>query len=68
MTLYEGRMEGVALQVSIPDDLPLILMDSIQMKRVLINLIDNALEALAANEHALSGLPAIWRVMIPWFG
>jgi signal transduction histidine kinase len=47
-------MEGVAVQVSIPDDFPLILMDSTQMKRVLINLIDNAMEALAAeNERSL---------------
>ena len=47
LTLYEGRMDGVALQVSIPETLPLILMDSTQMKRVLVNLIDNAMEALS---------------------
>ena len=47
LTLYEGRMDGVSVQVAIPADLPLILMDSTQMKRVLINLIDNAMEALA---------------------
>jgi two-component system nitrogen regulation sensor histidine kinase NtrY len=47
LKLYDGRMEGVQVQVHIPEDLPLILMDPTQMKRVLINLIDNALEALA---------------------
>jgi two-component system nitrogen regulation sensor histidine kinase NtrY len=47
LSLYEGRMEGVTLTVDIPEDLPPILMDSLQMKRVLVNLIDNALEALS---------------------
>jgi two-component system, NtrC family, nitrogen regulation sensor histidine kinase NtrY len=47
LALYEGRMEGIALSVEIPEDLPLVLMDSMQMRRVLINLIDNALEALS---------------------
>jgi nitrogen fixation/metabolism regulation signal transduction histidine kinase len=47
LALYEGRMEGIALTVQIPNDLPSILMDSMQMKRVLINLIDNALEAMS---------------------
>jgi two-component system nitrogen regulation sensor histidine kinase NtrY len=48
LALYDGKMEAVAVQISIPEDLPLILMDPTQMKRVLINLIDNALEALDA--------------------
>jgi two-component system nitrogen regulation sensor histidine kinase NtrY len=47
MALYEGRMEGVAVTVALPEDLPLVLIDPTQMKRVLINLIDNALEALS---------------------
>jgi nitrogen fixation/metabolism regulation signal transduction histidine kinase len=47
MALYEGRMEGVAVTVAVPEDLPLVLIDPMQMKRVLINLIDNALEALS---------------------
>jgi two-component system, NtrC family, nitrogen regulation sensor histidine kinase NtrY len=54
LALYEGRMEGVALSVDIAEDLPLILMDSMQMRRVLINLIDNALEAMSTeSERAL---------------
>jgi len=47
LAIYEGRMEHIALSVSVPEDLPLVLMDPVEMKRVLINLIDNALEALA---------------------
>jgi two-component system nitrogen regulation sensor histidine kinase NtrY len=37
----------VKVAVEVPADLPQILMDPIQMKRVLVNLLDNALEALA---------------------
>jgi signal transduction histidine kinase len=40
-------MDGISVRVDIPEDLPLILMDPMQMKRVLVNLIDNALEALS---------------------
>jgi nitrogen fixation/metabolism regulation signal transduction histidine kinase len=46
MALYEDRLNGTRVSVNVPDDLPPVLMDSIQMKRVLVNVIDNALEAL----------------------
>src|SRR2546429_3155143 len=46
MALYDGRLDGVKVVVDIPADLPPILMDSVQMRRVLINLLDNALETL----------------------
>jgi nitrogen fixation/metabolism regulation signal transduction histidine kinase len=45
--LYEGRLDYVKVTVDIPAHLPPILMDTLQMKRVLVNLLDNALEALA---------------------
>jgi nitrogen fixation/metabolism regulation signal transduction histidine kinase len=51
LALYDGRMEGVALSVELPEELPLILMDSMQMRRVLINLIDNALEAMSSQSE-----------------
>ena len=47
MALYEDRLDRVRVTVDIPADLPPILMDPLQMKRVLVNLLDNALEALA---------------------
>src|SRR5438132_9445965 len=47
MALYEDRMDKVKVVVDVSEDLPLILMDSLQMKRVLVNLLDNALDALA---------------------
>jgi nitrogen fixation/metabolism regulation signal transduction histidine kinase len=46
MALYEGRMDSVKVVIDVPAELPLILMDPLQMKRVLVNLLDNALEAL----------------------
>jgi nitrogen fixation/metabolism regulation signal transduction histidine kinase len=48
MALYDGRLDSVKVGMNVPSDLPPVLMDSIQMKRVLVNLLDNALEALAA--------------------
>jgi two-component system nitrogen regulation sensor histidine kinase NtrY len=50
LALYEGRMDGVGVAVDIPPDLPLVLIDVVQMKRVLVNLIDNALLALTEAE------------------
>jgi nitrogen fixation/metabolism regulation signal transduction histidine kinase len=47
LALYEGRLDGVKVVVDLPADLPPILMDPLQMKRVLVNLLDNAIEALA---------------------
>ncbi len=47
LALYEGRLDKVKVVVDVSEDLPLILMDSLQMKRVLVNLLDNALDALA---------------------
>ena len=47
LALYEGRLDGVRVDVDVPPDLPPILMDQLQMKRVLVNVLDNALEALA---------------------
>jgi nitrogen fixation/metabolism regulation signal transduction histidine kinase len=47
MALYEGRLDGVKVVIDVPVELPPILMDSLQMKRVLVNLLDNAIDALA---------------------
>jgi two-component system nitrogen regulation sensor histidine kinase NtrY len=44
--LYTDRLEGVELCLSLDDELPPAMLDSEQMKRVFVNLIDNALEAL----------------------
>src|SRR5205823_13093981 len=38
MALYEGRLDSVKVTVDLPANLPPILMDLLQMKRVLVNL------------------------------
>ena len=50
--LYEERLDGVSLTVQLDRDLPAAMLDVEQMKRVFVNLIDNALEAMAnANDE-----------------
>ena len=44
--LYEERLDGVSLTVQLDRDLPASMLDVEQMKRVFVNLIDNALEAM----------------------
>jgi two-component system, NtrC family, nitrogen regulation sensor histidine kinase NtrY len=45
--LYADRLEGVELQLLLADSLPAAMLDTEQLKRVFVNLTDNALEALA---------------------
>ena len=45
--LYTDRLDGVDLRLSLDEQLPQAMLDAEQMKRVFVNLIDNALEALA---------------------
>jgi len=44
--LYQERLNGVELQLQIDPQTPLALLDLEQMKRVFVNLIDNAVEAM----------------------
>jgi len=46
--LYEDRLNGVQLHLDLYADLPSAMLDGEQMKRVFVNLIDNALEALTS--------------------
>jgi two-component system nitrogen regulation sensor histidine kinase NtrY len=48
--LYQERLEGVELRLALAEPLPVALLDTEQLKRVFVNLTDNALEALAAVE------------------
>jgi nitrogen fixation/metabolism regulation signal transduction histidine kinase len=53
--LYEDRLNGVALHLELQPELPLAMLDGEQMKRVFVNLIDNALEALtSASEREIT--------------
>jgi nitrogen fixation/metabolism regulation signal transduction histidine kinase len=44
--LYEERLKGVSIELNLDPELPLALLDLEQIKRVFVNLIDNAVEAL----------------------
>ena len=46
--LYAERLDGVDLQMALADELPPAMLDTEQLKRVFVNLTENALEALAA--------------------
>ncbi|HEU4435219.1 MAG TPA: HAMP domain-containing protein, partial [Pyrinomonadaceae bacterium] len=45
--LYEGRLDGARIDVQLDPELPATMLDVEQIKRVFVNLIDNALHALA---------------------
>ncbi len=46
--LYEERLDGARIDVKLDPDLPATLLDVEQIKRVFVNLIDNALDALVS--------------------
>jgi PAS domain S-box-containing protein len=45
--LYDDRLAGIELRLQLEPQLPLAMLDVEQIKRVFVNLIDNALEGLA---------------------
>lgn len=49
VSLYTERLDGIHLDCRLSDDLPAMLIDTEQVKRVLVNLIDNAVEALGVD-------------------
>jgi two-component system nitrogen regulation sensor histidine kinase NtrY len=51
LNLYDGRIQDVSIQKKLDESIPLLRLDPEQMKRVFINLFDNALEAMAQNPH-----------------
>lgn len=46
LKLYDDRLDGLQLETQLAPQLPTVLIDHEQIKRVLVNLIDNAAEAL----------------------
>jgi nitrogen fixation/metabolism regulation signal transduction histidine kinase len=46
--LYQGRLDGVSLTLDLDRELPSSTLDIEQIKRVFVNLIDNAVEALTS--------------------
>jgi PAS domain S-box-containing protein len=52
VSLYAERLDGIRMDCRLSDDLPMMWLDTEQMKRVLVNLIDNAVEALDHDGNA----------------
>jgi nitrogen fixation/metabolism regulation signal transduction histidine kinase len=48
VALYEGRLDGIRMETSLDANLPAAMLDTEQLRRVLVNLIDNASNALAS--------------------
>ena len=46
LSVFEGRLEGIELTVDLAPGLPLVRLDPEQFKRVVVNLVDNAAEAM----------------------
>lgn len=50
VALYDGRLEEVTINTELDNDIPLAMLDNEQLRRVFVNLIDNANNALAGIE------------------
>jgi two-component system nitrogen regulation sensor histidine kinase NtrY len=46
LTVFQGRLEGIAIRTSFAPNLPAVNLDREQFQRVVINLVDNAAEAM----------------------
>jgi two-component system, NtrC family, nitrogen regulation sensor histidine kinase NtrY len=46
LALFEGRLQGIEQQIHLAENLPLVQIDPEQIKRVVVNLVDNAAEAM----------------------
>ena len=46
ISVFEGRLEGIDLTVGLANGLPPVMADPEQLKRVVVNLVDNAAEAM----------------------
>jgi two-component system, NtrC family, nitrogen regulation sensor histidine kinase NtrY len=51
LSLYDGRIQDVSVRKELDPAIPKLRLDPEQMKRVFINIFDNALEAMAENPH-----------------
>jgi two-component system nitrogen regulation sensor histidine kinase NtrY len=74
LALYAGLLTDAALELTAAPDLPLVRLDPEQVRRVVINLVDNAIEALAEAREtgrmrtAAPGLIAIDTAYLPAHG
>jgi two-component system, NtrC family, nitrogen regulation sensor histidine kinase NtrY len=47
MAVFAGRFDGLAVSLDLDRTIPLVLADKEQLKRVIVNLVDNAVEAVS---------------------
>ena len=52
--LYEGRLDGAQIDLKLDSDLPATMLDVEQIKRVFVNLIDNALVSLDSEQKLIT--------------
>jgi two-component system, NtrC family, nitrogen regulation sensor histidine kinase NtrY len=46
VSVFEGRLDGIRVEMDLAPELPLVQVDRDQFKRVVVNLVDNAAEAM----------------------
>jgi two-component system nitrogen regulation sensor histidine kinase NtrY len=51
LEIFSGRLDGIVVKTSLAEHLPAVRADGILMRSVLVNLIDNAAEALENSRH-----------------
>ncbi len=51
LSLYDGRIQDIQVVRTLAPEIPPLRLDPEQMKRVFVNLLDNALEAMAGGAH-----------------
>lgn len=51
LEIFSGRLDGITVKTSLAENLPAVRADGILLRSVLVNLIDNAAEALENSRH-----------------
>ena len=51
LEIFSGRLDGITIKTSLAENLPSVRADGILLRSVLVNLIDNAAEALENSRH-----------------
>jgi PAS domain S-box-containing protein len=51
VSLYAERLDGIRVDCDLAENLPVLRLDPEQIKRVLVNLVDNAIEAITSEEQ-----------------
>ena len=62
-SVFAGRLERIKVMLQLAPDLPMVLADKEQIKRVIVNLIDNAAEAM--NDSPVRDLQIMTRSLSP---